>query len=88
MGRRLCILKLPGGKQVGILDRHTVRGIWPIKCRQGYKTNKLICQFWVKTTFDWFVNNPSYDVCRDHSNVTRWEKIRVKIMSHAASYQA
>jgi hypothetical protein len=28
-------------------------GVWPIKCRQGSKTNKLNCQFWMKSTYDW-----------------------------------
>jgi hypothetical protein len=27
-------------------------GVWPIKCRQGVKTNKSNCQFWKKSTFD------------------------------------
>jgi hypothetical protein len=36
-------------------------GFWPIKCRQGFKTNKSNFQFW-ELTFDWFVNNPSQDL--------------------------
>jgi hypothetical protein len=27
-------------------------GVWPIKCRQGSKTNKSTCQFWKKLIFD------------------------------------
>ena len=33
--------------------------VWPIKCRQGSKTNKSNCQFWKKLTFDWLVESPS-----------------------------
>jgi hypothetical protein len=39
-----------------------VRGVWPIKCRQGSKTNKSSCEFWKKLTFDWLVDNPSQDL--------------------------
>jgi hypothetical protein len=28
-----------------INNRDTGRGVWPIKCRQGFKTNKSNCQF-------------------------------------------
>jgi hypothetical protein len=36
-------------------------GVWPIKCRQGSKTNKSNCSLWMKLTFDWVVDNPSHD---------------------------
>jgi hypothetical protein len=29
------------------------RGVWPIKCHQGSKTNILNCEFRKKATYDW-----------------------------------
>jgi hypothetical protein len=37
-------------------------GVWPIKCRQGSKTNKSNYQFWKKLTFDWLVESPNRDL--------------------------
>jgi hypothetical protein len=42
-------------------------GVWPIKCRQGSKTDKSNCQVLKKSTYDWLVGNPSQDLlARDH----------------------
>jgi hypothetical protein len=35
-------------------------GAWPIKCRQGSKTNKSKCRFWKKLIFDWRVDECCY----------------------------
>jgi hypothetical protein len=37
-------------------------GVWPNKCRQGSKTNKLNCEFWKKLTFDWLIVNLGRDL--------------------------
>jgi hypothetical protein len=34
-------------------------GVWPIKYRQGSKTNKSNCRFWKKPTYDWLVEDLS-----------------------------
>jgi hypothetical protein len=40
-------------------------GVWPIKCRQGVKTNKSSCQFWNLISL-WTVPVRIY-LARDHS---------------------
>jgi hypothetical protein len=43
--------------------RRSYCGVWPIKCRQGSKTNKSNSQFWKKLKFDWLLENPSQYLC-------------------------
>jgi hypothetical protein len=57
--KRESFLVEPCSKDLNI---RTYSGVWPIKCRQGSKTNKSDCQFWKKLTFDWIVNNPGQDL--------------------------
>ena len=38
-------------------QRRYYYGVWPIKCRQGSKTNKSNCQFWKKPTYNKLVDN-------------------------------
>jgi hypothetical protein len=38
----------------------TYCGVWPIKCRQGSKTNKSNFRFWKKLTLDWLETIASF----------------------------